>query len=126
MTAPTPKPQRAGLVELAERCEAATATEQEALLREAGRLVLRDEARLGAFICMLGADAFESAAMALLPEFMPFHLDRDRNDLLCYASIWQVNRLVGWSLKASTPALALCAACLRARAALSSLGGEGR
>jgi hypothetical protein len=114
------------LEELAAKCEQATAEQQAQLLREAFYALFpaylveprRDRSRKSRFIKMIDANAFESAAMMLAPEGWQWRLEA-RNAKL------QAGDLV-IAADGATPALALCAAALRAHAKLSALiGNEG-
>lgn len=115
----------ATLLALAERCEAADASEQRELLWEAF-LALQarpDDHTPGVkewswlwnrFNLMTGAEAYESAAMMLVPEGYGVKVRRwvnGRGAAGCYPS----ESADDWH-NAATPALALCAAALRARA----------
>lgn len=137
------------LLDLADRCEKADASEQRAVL-EAAYLIInpeRDTTVEGHFEWlpferMLDAEAYESAAMMLVPEGWNIRIEqtskgqRDDNtsgeELYAWAAhlihdndTGYANRkrsIHGWKhAYAATPALALVAACCRARAAE---GGE--
>ena len=129
------------LVELAERCEKATAEETGAILREAFEAIhgpkpdriLGGSPQLDAwlklfnpFSALLRAGGFLDAAMTLVPEGM-----RENRYYLAIEQVW--HEATGWEArfdtpadecgrgdtilaKAATPALALCAAALKALA----------
>ena len=135
---------KADLLALAERCEQATANEQEAILREARSLVyprptegIRSPewqewtAKIGAVGRMLDAGAYESAAMQLVPGGNDGEWNTGRFNVdpgKCFAQAGVQGDIVvegvsfGQGLKvrgtatAATPALALLAALLRALA----------
>jgi hypothetical protein len=123
------------LLELAARCEAATASEQREMLELAFRAIHGEKptrvhggcdlldfwlARHNPFFLMLEAKAFESAALMLVPEGWTrltdntdgreivelYTPDYDEHD-------WQPDIRFS-AASAATPALALCAASLRA------------
>jgi hypothetical protein len=142
------------LLELAAKCEAANADEQGALISEAWDLLnpsptcafkasIDDPARLAMlawqklhqeFWPKLSAKAYESAAIALVPEGMTWDLDEGPSHWILVgkqkpagrAQVYRVgdyiNSVTGELTEvsehgfAATPALALTAACLRARA----------
>jgi hypothetical protein len=114
------------LLELAERCEVlGHADYQYTILADAAYAVFGDEAdahdkaafwdRATRFVAMLRSKAFESAAMMLVPDDMAYVVHRFFAKP-CSAEIYDGMRCVG-EASAETPALALCAAALRARAA---------
>lgn len=118
-----------GLLELAARCEAAIAEQQAPLLIEAfdltnwrsrakGRLVEHNP-QWWRFDKMIRAEAFESAAMTLVPEGhdTQVHLFFGR-DGEGSAIVTPLKRIGLPRIFAATPALALTAAALRSRAAL--------
>jgi hypothetical protein len=119
------------LGELAERIESATAEEHYALLSEAHYLIAggtslsmsltsyRDWLHINAFGKLLDVGAFLDAAMSLVPEGWFWRVGHST----LYAGWASTNRLHPdhcnredeTFAKAATPALALCAAALRAR-----------
>lgn len=105
------------LVELVERCEAATADEQREMLEHVFAALLPNPSVLEArcFVDMLNCEAFESAAMTLVPEGWNWKVGHSGYR----ASSWVMEGVrggyVGNESYAVTPALALCAAALRAR-----------
>ena len=110
------------LTELAERCEKATAEQQRELLLEAFEtLTAAFVATPSAikFVRMLDAEAYESAAMTLVPEGWTYDAYQGPSG---QPHRWKL-RTIGdgdkfyteVEAKAATPALALCAAALRAR-----------
>jgi hypothetical protein len=122
------------LLELAERCEAATAEQQRELLEDAwaaihGRAPRRNRGgdnAVNRFVSMIDAKAYESAAMTLVPEGLHFGLG-DFYDIKC-AWAWcgrmsgtlAIDEEIG---SAATTALALCAAAMRA---LARMAGDER
>lgn len=128
------------LVDLAERCEAAMAEQQAELLREAFALVFgpeRSETRPGIWRWnsrwlrprgMLSAYAFESAAMTLVDEralWATGSMEDGPFARLCWP-MPDGSFLNGYfESKAATPALALCAAALKARARSASTSSQG-
>jgi hypothetical protein len=122
---------------LAERIEAGTAEEQIDLITEAFRAIspkptniwVTDNAgpwtdeysdwndRQWRFFGMLEAEAWESAAMTLVPEPHSFAVGLDGSGAGASVFTSSMAMLKG---AAATPALALTAACLRARAALKA------
>jgi hypothetical protein len=111
------------LIELAERCEKAGAEEQRALLDEAwdalGPAVNWTAAQARRFGMMMDADAYESAAMLLVPEGWDYLICRVDGEIQCEIGPSNSFKNVGL-VNAATPALAICASSLRARD-----GGEG-
>lgn len=133
---------RAELIALAERCEAAGAGEQEELLEYAWLLVNCEhetpddsDEMMGLFDrlrAMLAAEAYESAALALVPPSYRLGDLNERNsgdfgcalfprDFLRQFSTYEayvdtVHENTIWRGAAPTPALAIAAASLRARA----------
>jgi hypothetical protein len=115
------------LRELAERCEAATAGYQRRLLSEAYREIFGgpecitidrwpgyQSPRWDAFHKKLEAEAFLDAAMTLVPEGWFLNGVYENGEGKTYATLRKCN--VGdVHGSATTPALALCAAALRAR-----------
>lgn len=142
MTNPTSPGKAEELLDLASRCEAADASEQRELLEAAyeavsGSSLYRDVVstvdavegnaeRASQFTAMLEVEAYESAAMQLLPEGQGrgcFFMSRDsfgRTHCNAWTDV-EFNRKVHAS--AATPALALCAASLKARAHTSGERG---
>lgn len=127
------------LVELAERCEKATAEQQRELLLEAFEtLTAAFVATPSAikFVRMLDAEAYESAAMTLVPEWAKLHFLQDTEYDNPAEKTWSANlrareekaREPGfgseWQSWCATPALALCAAALRARASIQKGDGD--
>ena len=106
------------LLELARRAEAASAGEQREILEAAGGLICgRTRSGLPGrnfyrFISMLDAEAYESAAMMLVPEGPWWSVQRFPCGDGYLASVGNDDERRG-----ATPALALVAASLRARAA---------
>jgi hypothetical protein len=105
---------------LADRCEAASAEQQHDLLAEAfsaltGAFVATPSAIR--FMRILGAEAYLDAAMTLVPEGLKLLMDQQDGEEWA-VSVWadQITPLV--QSHAATPALALTAACLRARSAM--------
>lgn len=119
------------LLQLAERCEAAEASEQRALLDEAFDAALGPRrVDKGGWTCwhdqwlryrkMLNAEAYESAAMMLVPE--GWHTGAYYQGPSGQPHRWILRTIRdgetfyrGKEAKAAAPALALCAAALRAR-----------
>lgn len=103
------------LLKLAERCEATTADEQLSLLLEVGEFIFAEEpTKLRRFKEKLFVEAFESAAMTLVPEGVNYDL-LGRNGYKSVAVIYgQHRKFVG---AGEALALAICAAALRARTA---------
>lgn len=121
------------LLELAEQCEAATANEQAELLEEAFRLIdpppsrgTKWHERFDRFEQMLLAEAYESAAMTLVPEgWRKYVVDADNGDAICELGNPDEDEAdVG--VRAKTWPLALCAAALRARAANTGSDKESK
>lgn len=103
------------LLELAERCEASTGPDQ-ALDRDIQRAVAPDD-------LMQHYTASLDAAMTLVPEGWWGCIEQERPTRDCEASLsppvsepWGPRSI---NTSAATPALTLCAAALRARAAMS-------
>jgi hypothetical protein len=118
------------LIALAERVEAASADEQATLLIEAFDLIdwrskpgaagsVRYNPRWFKFDKMIRAEAYESAAMMLVPEGMGYGVADPKNGVRPSGLIFDGQGLA-IERRAATPSLALTAAALRARAA-----GEG-
>lgn len=108
-----------GLIDLAARVEAAEASEQRAMLYEAFHaLRLPGEYH---FDKMLDAEAYESAAMTLVPERRNTEL-RIPLGARAEAYIWEPGQIPPHIGHAATPALALVAAALRARASINPQG----
>lgn len=115
------------LLALAERCEKAKGEEQYELLCKAHLLVrglkryVRDD-----FARMLDSGAYESAALSLVPEGWRFSVDNafGRGSAVCGAIVnntaFAKNAQLG---DATTPALALTAACCRAHHAMKEQEG---
>ena len=101
---------------LATRCENAGPEMQRELLREAWKIIRQPChtcAEWRAFAAMLDAEAYESAALSLKPEGWLRSFTDDPDDLGgVIAELWTKKRNA-WA-NASTPALALTAAILRA------------
>lgn len=103
------------MLELAARVEAATADEQPMLLKEAADLIFSDDeearCKTARFIFI---EAFESAAMALLPEGWGYSIC-PKSTLLTRGPVSGRQEQV--MARGAIPALAVTAAALRARAA---------
>jgi len=124
------------LVELAARVKAATAEQQAELLNDAFAVVFGPPKRVMdddgvwlelrvRFDGLLKWRAFESAAMTLVPEGWDWSAGTGRGTGWATLGLKVTDRIGGSSddeisREASTPALALVAACLRARAAAES------
>lgn len=113
---------RDALLELAERCEKASADEQRALIWECGLALRRAGDRMRA---LFDAGGFESAALTLVPEgwdtHLHIHATIDGSALAFLTDRGWLNEKPDGRLlqaDAATPALALCAASLRAHAAM--------
>lgn len=114
------------LLPLAARCEAAPAEEQRELLIEAWDAVnRRDPNRPGQFAAwlaferMLDAQAWESAALMLVPEGLEWSAERRLSKGMrpAYASIWSMGARdvdIHHNGTGRTPALAILAAALKA------------
>jgi hypothetical protein len=125
------------LLTLIERVEGATADQQREMLLEAYSAIYPDNPlgywtstdRARRFVAMLEAEAFESAAMTLVPEGRKVTIEHEPNcgfAMAGYAQarVYMPNKRDGYDVaEATTPALALTAACLRAHASLRE-GGE--
>lgn len=99
------------LIELAERCEKAEGPD-----RELDLCIMRYAENIGgAAENAKHYTASIDAALTLVPEGLQFYLSRGD-----YATAATVGREQEWHATAATPALALCAAALRARAAQGS------
>jgi hypothetical protein len=116
------------LLSLAERVEQASAEDQRHLIEQAAaQLALHqlwppkadDTALAARFFAFLNAGAFLDAAMTLVPEGWNWRLESWR--LVASAKLQRDNRVLGGD--ATTPALALTAACLRTHA-LSLSGNQ--
>jgi hypothetical protein len=109
------------LLSLALRCEQASADEQWSLLREAGDALLAtgDFGKRDRFSRFLNSEAYESAAMLLLPEGCAWQLGECEG--VIGACVWP-NPDSMPVVNAATPALAFTAASLRARASQESQG----
>lgn len=102
------------LLELAERCEAATGPDRDLSIEITDALDPSDRVR-----GYPDYTASVDAALSLVPEgydaldlkFGPRGADEPK----WRAIVWMPSRNVGWDADAATPALALCAAALRAR-----------
>ena len=118
------------LLALAERCEKATAEQQRELLEAAYTAIFGhppvheyrqpDGQRVTAFLRMLDAEAFESAAMTLLPEGwrIDYYTDCDADGgRLCLLMVFAGELVAG---SAATRALTYLAAILRALASQES------
>lgn len=122
------------LMRLAERCEHESSEGEREMLGEAAYAIWGDEAeqppetlrdfwdRATHFIAKLRAFAFTDAALMLVPYDCAYETHRFLTKP-CSASIYDGMRCIGEATGA-TPALALCAAALRARAAAAE-GEEG-
>lgn len=98
-------------LEAAERCTTA-------LFIEAGRQLFIDRQRnpLWSEYCSYAEDeAWLSAAEMLVPEGMLFAVGQNESDAIAALRRRNENESVGQVVTAATPALALCAAALRAR-----------
>lgn len=103
------------LLDLAERCEKATEEQQRALLLEAFDAVFLDdpEARFLRFRRLVDAGAYLDAAMTLVPDGYDWIIGRTNDGLTIPAEVG--GRGDEYMRFGNTPALALCAAALRAR-----------
>jgi hypothetical protein len=99
MTAPTT------LLALADRCEQAAGPDQKLVMLSVLDALKLPSKQHYAIIRMIEVGAYESAAIALVPEGCRW---------MIMGNAAKVGR---WPSRAATPALALCAAALRARAA---------
>lgn len=120
------------LLDLAERVEQASGADQFKLIGEACRLVIPagDWRRLIARR-FIAAEAFESAAMLLIPDWAKLHFLQDTEHDNPDEKAWSANLRarswkeqepgfgIEWQAWCATPALALTAACLRALAVQS-------
>jgi hypothetical protein len=106
------------LLELAERCEQAAGPEREldnAIWAAAvANPPCPDHTKLGKLECSRFTASLD-AAMTLVPEGKRLKVETAASG--ANAVIWQYGPTVVWDADARTPALALCAAALRARAA---------
>ena len=116
------------LLTLAQQIEQATEDQQHIMLKFAWLAIRQIDSgpEVGAFEAKLDAQAYESAAMMLVPEGLSFEVRRSGTGDKGQATIWNPMcvpgdpsevRVVG----CSAPALALAAACCRAVAQM----GEG-
>lgn len=121
----------ADLLQLAERCEKASANEQGDALREAYGAVFgflpRDMAlkdmpegalkRQARFTGLMNTEAFLDAAMMLVPEGFAYSVGNINPETCrCNAYVVPPTFDIGANIRTgATPALALCAAALRAR-----------
>jgi len=146
MTNPTPS--EASLTALAEACEKASGPDRELDCRimalvNPERFVDREESEQYAdpeylrsanradwrYLREIGLTSYTAsldAATKLMPKGARFYVDNgtlDEGD--SHACVYQQQRYQGGSKVAVSPALALCVAALRARAAASNSGGEG-
>lgn len=132
MNHPTMSPTGQQLLALAERCEAAEESEQRRLLEEAFSLVhpgLQFPAprpysppQLARFAHMLDANAFESAAMLLIPPGVAewhcgkhYKAGKGRARMVLHSA---AQNPIYTLVRSTCPALALVAASLKARAAM--------
>lgn len=120
------------LLQLAERCEGADASMQGALLEEAWETMAEHSAdfrafatapisgfgnNAGKFGMAIDAHAYESGALSLVPEDSKWSITSGGGANEWQAWVWPAEGgRPDWRI-AATPALALCAAALRARAA---------
>lgn len=111
-----PNPEATDQLEaLALRCEQATAEQQYEIILDAWVAVHGAETNWHPFIDILALRAYESAALTLVPEGLPFELTRTSDGRPDEAFVWSGKAMGhGYSAEAATPALALCAAALRA------------
>lgn len=111
--------------DLIARIEAGTADQQRELLIEAGRLVFDDRQgrnddgrKWSAFCAMLDAEAYESAALMLVPEGLVWCVLTDfglPGRARLWGSVLPGQADSGWTADGATPALAICAAALSAK-----------
>lgn len=117
------------LLELAAACEAATGPDEYELIRDSWVAIHGDEANWHPFIDILGAGGGLSAAMTLVPEgwHLALYSPGQMGGHLWYATLDppKFDHDHETQSDAATPALALCAAALKARAAIPSAQGEG-
>lgn len=124
------------LTKLAERVEGGTPDEQASLLEE-GAVALRGHSQSrtdpwwGRWDALMSVDAFESAAMTLVPEGWTFwSIQLKRIGTGHEGARAEVSRLSGGDedyciSRAATPALALAAAALRAKDQADAQEGQG-
>lgn len=113
------------LLELAERVEKATAGQQRELIADAwdllGQVVRPTGEDAGRFGLMLDAEAYESAALMLVPEGFYLKLSVRGRSFKSSAAYTHPD-LMEWGVwyreEAATPALSIAVAALRAKAAI--------
>jgi hypothetical protein len=114
------------LLDLADRCEKASTEEQHDAILDAWVAVFGAKTNWHPFIDVLGAGGFLDAAMSLVPEdWTAWEIASRRRKTRFAADLSRLTECDAgdedWAHgRGSTPALALCAAALRAHAASSS------
>jgi hypothetical protein len=108
------------LLALAERCEQAAGVDQKAVMLAVVDALGLPSKQHCLIVRMIEIGAYESAAVTLVPEGCDWHCQSNPSVTACWASVDPMKfdlKLQEWGSgmrRASTPALALCAAALRA------------
>ena len=114
------------LLELARRCERASANEQADVLIDAYEAISRtgraDYDWATRFMRFIDAEAYESAALTLIPDWASGWSAYKSGTAVVWPPI--SSKQDGFGAQAATPALALCAAALKARAQSPSQGAS--